>query len=110
LDKFSEGELQKNVDQGLDDLLNPIKEKEKLVDQLQTQIVDLERFVSFLQQESNTIQEEEDGSEKTAAPRSIESAYKQPLQRKKSIFNLIGGSRYFERNELKKTPAGNHYG
>ncbi|VDN32736.1 unnamed protein product [Gongylonema pulchrum] len=43
LDKMSQSDLQKKVDEAL--------KKEKLVEQLQTQIVDLERFVSFLQTE-----------------------------------------------------------
>ncbi len=30
-------------------IVNPAKVKEKLVDQLKTQITDLERFISFLQ-------------------------------------------------------------
>ena len=30
-------------------IVNPAKEKKKLVDQLKTQIVDLERFIDFLQ-------------------------------------------------------------
>lgn len=33
-------------------LINPMKVKEKLVEQLKTQITDLERFVEFLQQEA----------------------------------------------------------
>lgn len=34
-------------------LVNPFKEKQQLVEQLQTQIVDLERFVSYLQAENS---------------------------------------------------------
>lgn len=89
-----------------------MKEKEQLVDQLQTQITDLERFVSFLQQESVASETDEEKSDRSSQ-RSIESAYKrQPLQRKKSLFNLIScqSQRKFERNELKKTVIGNHYG
>ena len=33
--------------------MNPAKVKEKLVDQLKTQIIDLERFISFLQGKKN---------------------------------------------------------
>lgn len=87
-----------------------MKEKEKLVDQLQTQITDLERFVHFLQQEPRDADElREIGSN---AVRSIESAYQRPATRKTSILNMFGiyGTRHFERNELKKSPIGNHYG
>lgn len=44
--------------------------------------------------------------------RSIESAYKRQPVRQKSILGLIAcqGRRKFERNELKKTMTGNHYG
>ncbi|KAI6186578.1 RUN domain-containing protein [Aphelenchoides besseyi] len=114
LEKLSGEELQQNLDQGLDEILNPIKQKDELVDQLQTQITDLERFVSFLQQESTTHEIDEAANlVGRSTQRSIESAYKRaPLQRKRSLFNFISGQshRHFERNELKKTPIGNHYG
>ncbi|CAD5213057.1 unnamed protein product [Bursaphelenchus okinawaensis] len=95
--------LKKTLDEGLEQVLNPIKEKDKLVDQLQTQIVDLERFVQFLQQEPR--------DDEISDIRSFESAYKPP-PRKSSILSMLGISnqRHFERNELKKRPAGNHYG
>lgn len=99
LDKMSNSDLQKQVDEALKQLVNPMKAKEQLVEQLQTQIVDLERFVSFLQGES---------SEKS--PTSISSI---PVARpkKNSLLQLVGcGSRRFERNELKHTLRGNHYG
>ncbi|KAI6242019.1 RUN domain-containing protein 1 [Aphelenchoides fujianensis] len=113
LENLSGEELQQNLDQGLNEILNPIKEKDQLVDQLHTQIHDLERFVSFLQQESTVREDEEADGETAASPRAIESAFKRaPMQRKRSLFNLIGlqSQRTFERNELKKTPLGNHYG
>uniref|UniRef100_A0A914S0A4 RUN domain-containing protein n=1 Tax=Parascaris equorum TaxID=6256 RepID=A0A914S0A4_PAREQ len=76
-----------------------MRAKEQLVEQLQTQIVDLERFVSFLQVETPE-----------RAPTSIASM---PVVRPKrsSVLSLVGcGSRKFERNELKNTLRGNHYG
>ncbi|XP_003374527.1 RUN domain-containing protein 1 [Trichinella spiralis] len=48
-ERLSSEELQSEVNQALKKLVNPIKVKEQLVQQLQTQIVDLERFVEFLQ-------------------------------------------------------------
>uniref|UniRef100_A0A1I7SVB5 RUN domain-containing protein n=1 Tax=Bursaphelenchus xylophilus TaxID=6326 RepID=A0A1I7SVB5_BURXY len=93
-----------SIEDSSSQVLNPIKEKDKLVDQLQTQITDLERFVQFLQQEPRS---EDDLS----AIRSFESAYK-PAPRKSSILSMFGlyNPRHFERNELKKSPVGNHYG
>lgn len=81
------------------------------MDQLQTQITDLERFVSFLQQES-VASETDDEKPDRLVQRSIESAYKRQPQRKKSLFNLIScqSNRHFEKNQLKKTVLGNHYG
>ncbi|KAI1719496.1 RUN domain-containing protein [Ditylenchus destructor] len=120
-------EIGKNLDDGLEQILNPIKEKDKLVDQLQTQIIDLERFVSFLQQEinasTNGLPLDEDNPIRAISPdsisaqctaRSLESTYKMaPPQRSSSIMKLFGcrtQREKFERNELKRTPVGNHYG
>lgn len=79
-------------------LINPIKAKEKLVEQLQTQIVDLERFVSFLQTENGE-----------RPPNSIASIPVIPVKRN-SFLNIVGCNRKFERNILKNTLQGNHYG
>uniref|UniRef100_A0A0M3I0A8 RUN domain-containing protein n=1 Tax=Ascaris lumbricoides TaxID=6252 RepID=A0A0M3I0A8_ASCLU len=99
LDKMSYSDLQKQVDEALKQLVDPMRAKEQLVEQLQTQIVDLERFVSFLQVETPE-----------RPPTSIASM---PVARPKrsSVLSLVGcGSRKFERNELKNTLRGNHYG
>lgn len=69
--------------------------------------------MSFLQQESLSGEINDDEKPDRLIQRSIESAYKrQPVQRKKSLFSLIScqSQRHFERNELKKTVIGNHYG
>ena len=42
-------DLRTAVDQAIGRIVNPAKVKEKLVDQLKTQITDLERFIDFLQ-------------------------------------------------------------
>ena len=42
-------ELREVVDSAIGKIVNPAQVKEKLVDQLKTQIVDLERFIDFLQ-------------------------------------------------------------
>ncbi|XP_076822169.1 RUN domain-containing protein 1-like isoform X2 [Clavelina lepadiformis] len=45
-------DLKSKVDNAVAEIVNPTKMKEKLIDHLQTQIQDLERFVEFLQDES----------------------------------------------------------
>jgi len=42
-------ELRQAVDKAIGQIVNPARVKEKLVEQLKTQIVDLERFIEFLQ-------------------------------------------------------------
>lgn len=46
---FSPEDLRSAVDRAIGAIVNPAKVKEKLVDQLKTQITDLERFIDFLQ-------------------------------------------------------------
>ncbi|XP_071519900.1 RUN domain-containing protein 1-like isoform X2 [Panulirus ornatus] len=50
-DKLTVDDLKVQVDHAIRELVNPLKMKEQLVAQLQTQIVDLERFIEFLQGE-----------------------------------------------------------
>ncbi|KAK6058640.1 hypothetical protein COOONC_03787 [Cooperia oncophora] len=104
LDKMSLSDIQKHVDDALKQLVNPFKEKQQLVEQLQTQIIDLERFVSYLQKENSSV----DGSPAKAIASSQFTA-----SRPKSgyFFGLIGGSaQHFQKNQLKNTLRGNHYG
>uniref|UniRef100_A0A7E4V270 RUN domain-containing protein n=1 Tax=Panagrellus redivivus TaxID=6233 RepID=A0A7E4V270_PANRE len=119
LENLTEHELQHHVDLGICKLLEPIKEKEQLVDQLQTQIVDLERFVSFLQLESyekSSLPGSPKLSERVpdaySSARSLQSLNRGPPRRSNSyIFGLIPVKKQpFERNELKNTLRGNHYG
>ncbi|KAK7491489.1 hypothetical protein BaRGS_00017318 [Batillaria attramentaria] len=53
-DRLSAEELKEIVDRAVGSIVNPAKVKEKLVDQLKTQIVDLERFIDFLQGEASS--------------------------------------------------------
>ncbi|KAK6110408.1 RUN domain family protein [Brugia pahangi] len=98
LDRMSQCDLQKKVDEALKKLVNPIKAKEQLVEQLQAQIVDLERFIGFLQTEVND--------------RLSNSVVSLPIvpAKKGSFMNLIKFNQKFERNQLKQTPQGSHYG
>merc|ERR1719210_781757 len=55
IDKLSEEELKAQVDSAVGQIVNPLKMKSQLVEQLQTQITDLEMFIEFLQNEASTI-------------------------------------------------------
>lgn len=48
LDRLGPDDLKRKVDEELTELINPIIMKEHLVDQLKTQITDLERYIAFL--------------------------------------------------------------
>ncbi|CAG9541119.1 unnamed protein product [Cercopithifilaria johnstoni] len=98
LDRMSQSDLQKKVDEALKKLVNPIKAKEQLVEQLQAQIVDLERFIGFLQTEASE-----------RLPNAIASLPVVPAK-KSSFMNLIKFNQKFERNQLKQTLQGSHYG
>ena len=53
--KLSEEELKAEVDSAVGQIVNPLKMKSHLVNQLKTQITDLEMFIEFLQSESSTM-------------------------------------------------------
>ncbi|CAH8523235.1 unnamed protein product [Schistosoma turkestanicum] len=48
VDKLPASELKQVVDKAVNQFLNPVKVNEKLVEQLKTQVNDLERFIDFL--------------------------------------------------------------
>ncbi|CAD5119154.1 DgyrCDS7792 [Dimorphilus gyrociliatus] len=54
MSKLGDDDLKKIVDTAVGKIVNPAKVKEKLVDQLKTQVTDLERFISFLQGDAQT--------------------------------------------------------
>ncbi|KAK5984199.1 RUN domain-containing protein 1 [Trichostrongylus colubriformis] len=106
LDKMSLGDIQKHVDDALKQLVNPFKEKQHLVEQLQTQIIDLERFVSYLQKENSST----DASPAKAISSSQFTSFASK-PKSTSFFGLVGGSsQHFQKNQLKNTLRGNHYG
>ncbi|CAI9733691.1 Hypothetical predicted protein [Octopus vulgaris] len=53
-DHLSSDQLKEIVDNAIGQIVNPAKVKGKLVDQLKTQITDLERFIQFLQGEATS--------------------------------------------------------
>ncbi|CAL2052830.1 unnamed protein product [Caenorhabditis brenneri] len=107
IDKMNQSEIQHQVDDALKQLVNPFKEKGQLVDQLQTQITDLERFVNFLQKEN------EENSNKSSPVKSMGSTPLSGARLKSDSFlsGIIGCSTgKFQKNQLKNTLKGNHYG
>ncbi len=52
MNKLSNEELKKAVENAINQISNPVKVKDQLVTQLKTQISDLERFIQFLQGEA----------------------------------------------------------
>lgn len=54
MDKLSNEELKKAVENAINQISNPAKVKDQLVTQLKTQISDLERFIQFLQGEATS--------------------------------------------------------
>jgi len=149
-DSLSADELREIVDNAVGQIVNPAKVKGKLVEQLKTQIVDLERFVDFLQGEADTPGPL--GKERCLCPMHAKEEgchidhSKEPSHKKKSkdhgarkkkgesdkiqqesatvlmkkaltilqiymISHLGCGSRdTFQKNQLKKTTKGNHWG
>lgn len=75
-------ELNNQVDSAVGELMNPMKMKDNLVHQLKTQIVDLERFINFIQNEE--IPENFLLEKTTNCDCSSESHTKKILQRKNS--------------------------
>lgn len=57
IEKLSDDDVRKNVDNAIGEIMHPVKTKEELVKQLSTQIADLERFVTFLQGEVENAEE-----------------------------------------------------
>ncbi|XP_006814724.1 RUN domain-containing protein 1-like [Saccoglossus kowalevskii] len=53
-DKLSTEDLKRTVDAAVGKIVNPAKVKEMVIDQLKSQIGDLERFISFLQGEATS--------------------------------------------------------
>lgn len=141
-DSLSTDQLKQIVDHAVGQIVNPGKVKEKLIEQLSTQITDLERFISFLQGEATspgplgkerctcTVHKfSSDGSCENVSnnckvkDRTTHKHSKKNVKETKAFIRktvellqvfLISqfgcGSRDFQRNLLKKTTKGNHWG
>ncbi|XP_066944735.1 RUN domain-containing protein 1-like isoform X2 [Macrobrachium rosenbergii] len=149
-EKLTVDDLRNQVDHAICELVNPLKMKEQLIAQLQTQITDLERFIIFLQGEAG---------EREVDPKTTKCGCKEPQQRHPGVgrsheaerrqgrsgtmpsklsqgssekeqlrretehivkratilLNMLSfgcgpNHHRFQKNTLKKTPQGNHYG
>lgn len=87
LPHLSTDELKTQVDTAVGELMNPLKMKDNLVTQLKTQIVDLERFINFIQ--NDELPENFLLDKTTNCDCSSESHTKKILQRKNSKNKLM---------------------
>ena len=140
IDKLTEDELKAEVDEAVGNLVTPLKMKSHLINQLKTQIEDLEMFIEFLQGEASTITPGECdgcGCNKHASPSKSgkgpaastrfrsrtkseqEEIRKQTvgiLERAMAVLQLTTiaqfgcGGDQFYKNKLKNTQKGNHFG
>lgn len=137
--KLSTEELKMVVDKAIGQIVNPAKVKEKLVDQLKTQIVDLERFIEFLQGESQgsgapgqcscPVHGKTVGTRKPTHNRSKDNIENEKRDSKRvrdttlsimkqalTVLQIFAvsqfgcGGREFQKNLLKRTTKGNHWG
>ncbi|XP_064599758.1 RUN domain-containing protein 1-like [Liolophura sinensis] len=142
-EKLSPEELRQIVDHAVSQIINPGKVKEKLVEQLKTQIIDLERFIQFLQGEATSpgpLGKDRcacghgrsarqmagyctEGTHKHKSskshPNESGSLHHQTMSIMKkalailqifAISQLGCGGREFQRNLMKRTAKGNHWG
>uniref|UniRef100_A0A0N5BHN2 RUN domain-containing protein n=1 Tax=Strongyloides papillosus TaxID=174720 RepID=A0A0N5BHN2_STREA len=126
IEKIKDDQMFERVDDALQNVICPIVEQEKLVEQLTTQIVDLERFVNFLQieKEANLNSErsssqiyESNEKNNECYDNSLKAFTSTPMQtmnvdKRSNLTNFLsfGSGKKFEKNELKNTIKGNHYG
>ncbi|CAB4063471.1 unnamed protein product [Lepeophtheirus salmonis] len=130
IDTLSDSELKTSVDNAVRDIINPLKMKSHLVNQLKTQITDLEMFIHFLQDEMLGDQEpcgckkheglEVNRRKRTPSEREeIRAKTVNIMERAMAVLQIAATSQFgcsamnsqqFQSNVLKGTPKGNHYG
>ncbi|UYV80234.1 RUNDC1 [Cordylochernes scorpioides] len=136
LHSCSPEELRSQVDQALKQIIYPARMKEQLVSQLKTQITDLERFIQFLQGDGTnncTCNCPKHGKNTSkglelhkATCKSSKGTFNYPklikdeshslLQRVSTLMHMLtisfgcGSQVVFQRNILKKSPLGTHWG
>ncbi|XP_025417714.1 RUN domain-containing protein 1 isoform X2 [Sipha flava] len=116
-------ELKEEVDNAIQKLVNPMKATEHLVDQLKTQIADLERFIQYLQNGKIKLKTSEEKmtkisttKEKCLERKSREVKTVGAVKRLTAIIQMFIGTQiscnqqHFKKNTLKKTMKINHWG
>ncbi|VVC38337.1 Hypothetical protein CINCED_3A001057 [Cinara cedri] len=117
-------ELKEEVDNAIQKLVNPMKATEHLVDQLKTQIADLERFIHYLQTGKIKLKTPGEKNTKISASKdkimfdrkSREVKTVGAVKRLTAIVQMFIGTqiscnqRHFKKNTLKKTMKINHWG
>lgn len=88
-------DLRSKVDDAVAEIVNPAKIKEKLVDHLQTQIQDLERFVEFLQ-----VEEEAEGGRKKSSGSIPSAKYKERKQNIAMLRRMLNIMQVFAISQL----------
>ncbi|XP_071122884.1 RUN domain-containing protein 1-like [Mytilus edulis] len=139
---YSTDQLKQIVDHAVGEIVNPGKVKEKLIQQLSTQITDLERFIQFLQGEATspgplgkerctcTVHKFPSGDCSDTSSKDCKVRDRNTNKHNKKnvketrafitksiellqmfLISQFGcGGRDFQRNLLKKTTKGNHWG
>lgn len=133
IEKPTPSQFLDSLEENLDKALAPFKQKDKLVGQLHTQIFDLERFVKVLQTElgspppsptdkrrsSNPTNEfaAQNTTNKASDNKNFDSFefLQSPIENTETsllgrLWRAKGTKKKFERNELKHSVLGNHYG
>ncbi|CAL8114914.1 unnamed protein product [Orchesella dallaii] len=126
LEKLSDQDLRYQVDQAISEIVSPLKMKEQLVDQLKTQITDLERFIQYLHGETTSdvkkcaCTKSKETKEFTQTDMGHEEELRaKTIQMMKKALTLIQmfavaqfgcSSNQFHMNALKKSAKGNHWG
>ncbi|KAM3183112.1 hypothetical protein ACTXT7_011000 [Hymenolepis weldensis] len=106
---LTEEEIKERLNTGLNQLTNPIKTNEALVNQLKTQIIDLERFIDFLHGEHNfkTIRRKKhEGMPDSAIGKALE-AFRRFQQEQRS--RTVSGQQYEEDEQGKDYEEGGYH-
>ncbi|XP_060537332.1 RUN domain-containing protein 1 isoform X2 [Cylas formicarius] len=116
--QLSTADVKQQINVALDQLVSPLRVKEHLVAQLKTQVADLERFISYLQADSNKNAKCSCG----CAYHSVKKPFRSEttiglIQKTATLLQMFavmqlgcGVRSQFKKNDLKNTMKGNHWG
>lgn len=92
LPQLSSEDLRNQVDCALGEFVGPVKMKDTLVGQLKTQIVDLERFVAYLQCETNDLMKMTRTMAKNKNPEIVYSTYNSKMAKNRRQSKMAASS------------------